>query len=508
MDIQQLKLLAGRIRDLLQQSQRSVGHNQSLDLSAALPGLRNWPEVQAFPDRVAACELDVASASRLAFRLKKKFELDLAPQTLLQMLAPAGAEKRATTLQIWPGGPASGVYITDSQDAINALLERYEEATDGALVYAERAGNHWSGSIDLGEYGLWSGGLDRVPSGTLLVVGPLELNQQAWKDSADRLNTACTHAQASGHRVAVLVETPVPHLLFEDVRLAVLGCADGGESAKALVGGVSQEGELERRIPFARTWPKPVHAPTVAMADAIPAIALHHLREALEARSTGILVFGSSEVEEHRAVGLVAASLALTEHVGPAARIMPRHRGTPAKDWQVPEAIKQIPFLPSIQSAYEQGYRRIIFEPTYTPSGLLLDHSDDVLFIAGVHGHDVMGAFMGLLRGSNFDAMDEVLARTIAIFGVMPFLTAAGPTSANDLIVMGGVESVQFDDFDVIEAFLKANRVLKWEDDISRVLDERQITAEELKKAMPRNQVLANLLASIGRRKKRTAKAG
>ena len=58
MDIQQLKLLAGRVRGLLEQSRHSIGHNQSLDLIAALPGLRNWPEVQAFPDRVAACELD------------------------------------------------------------------------------------------------------------------------------------------------------------------------------------------------------------------------------------------------------------------------------------------------------------------------------------------------------------------------------------------------------------------------------------------------------------------
>ena len=51
MDIQQLKLMAGRVRGLLEQSKHTIGHNQSLDLIAALPGLRNWPEVQAFPDR-------------------------------------------------------------------------------------------------------------------------------------------------------------------------------------------------------------------------------------------------------------------------------------------------------------------------------------------------------------------------------------------------------------------------------------------------------------------------
>jgi hypothetical protein len=56
-----------------------------------------------------------------------------------------------------------------------ASVARYEEATDGDLVYAERAGSGWEGSIDLGEYGLWSAGIDRLPSGTLLVVGPIEL---------------------------------------------------------------------------------------------------------------------------------------------------------------------------------------------------------------------------------------------------------------------------------------------------------------------------------------------
>ena len=61
MDIQQLKLLAERVRVLLQKYNHTVGYNQSLDLIAALPGLRNWPEVQAFPDRVVDCALDGAS---------------------------------------------------------------------------------------------------------------------------------------------------------------------------------------------------------------------------------------------------------------------------------------------------------------------------------------------------------------------------------------------------------------------------------------------------------------
>ena len=109
MDIPQLKLLAGRVRALLQQSSSIVGHNQALDLVAALPGLRNWPEVMAFPDRVAACELDATSAGRLAFRLNKKFSLELTPRELLSVLAPAAARSSQGTLQVWPGGPSPGV---------------------------------------------------------------------------------------------------------------------------------------------------------------------------------------------------------------------------------------------------------------------------------------------------------------------------------------------------------------------------------------------------------------
>ncbi len=65
-----------------------------------------------------------------------------------------------------------GVYVTTSAAAIDAAMARYEEATDGGLVYAERAGSHWAGSIDLGERGLWSNGLNRLPGGLSLCSAP------------------------------------------------------------------------------------------------------------------------------------------------------------------------------------------------------------------------------------------------------------------------------------------------------------------------------------------------
>ncbi|WP_298705457.1 hypothetical protein [uncultured Variovorax sp.] len=88
MDLPTLKLLAARVRSLLEQSHHRIGHNQALDLIAALPGLRNWPEVKAFPDRVMACQLDEVSAARLGASLKTRFGLDMNPHSLLSSLSP------------------------------------------------------------------------------------------------------------------------------------------------------------------------------------------------------------------------------------------------------------------------------------------------------------------------------------------------------------------------------------------------------------------------------------
>lgn len=92
MDIRQLKLLAGRVRGLLQQSQVHIGHNKSLELVATLAGLRNWPEVLAFPNQVAGCDLDLKSVERLSLQLKKAYGLEhAAPALLATLLRPNGA---------------------------------------------------------------------------------------------------------------------------------------------------------------------------------------------------------------------------------------------------------------------------------------------------------------------------------------------------------------------------------------------------------------------------------
>jgi hypothetical protein len=501
MEIPQLKLLAGRVRGLLQQSSSIIGHSQALDLVAALPGLRNWPEVVAFPDRVAACELDVTSAGRLAFRLKKTFALELNANDLLSALTPddVGVSRAAPALQIWPGGPPSGVYVTTSPNAINALLVRYEEGTDGGLVYAERAGNGWEGSIDLGEYGLWSPGIDRLPSGTLLVVGPIDLDQQSWSDAAERLEMACLHALNSSHRVAVLVNTPTPEMLCEDlVVLLRSATSEPSDADSVLVGLVAENGELRPRWPFATAYPEPVPLRANVGLEALPQSTREVLRRELAKRTCGIVLFGSSEIVEHSASEQVAAGLALTEHVGPAARIMPRHRGTPAKDWLVPEAIKALPFLPSIASAYAQGYRRMIITPHYSNADMLLDYAD-VLFLGGTYEHDVSQIALRLIVGSGRKEA-EMMERIIAVLGLLQVSGKRGQAVASDLFVRGTLPRPNGTEYSELEAFFRENRAIRWEEELASLLDSGAVTPGGIKRAT-RNHNVSEFLA-----KRRTVK--
>src|SRR6202012_3798654 len=57
----------------------AISHGQALDLLAALPGLRNWPEVNAFPDRLSKQAIDLDAMGRLAGRIASKFGSRLPP---------------------------------------------------------------------------------------------------------------------------------------------------------------------------------------------------------------------------------------------------------------------------------------------------------------------------------------------------------------------------------------------------------------------------------------------
>ncbi len=483
MDIPQLKLLAGLVRGLLEQHDVAVGHSQSLDLIAALPGLRNWPEVNAFPSRVVACELTASTAARLAHRLRSKHGVDYSPAKLVAALSPPDMQRNVATPQVWPSGPPPGVYLTCSPQAIDALLHRYDEATDGELVYAESAASGWEGAIDLGDWGLSSKGLQRVPSGTLLVVGPLELNQGSWQQSAEKLEWACLRAGLDGHRVAVLIDTPQPDLMFKDVELAVQQVSpEGANNHLDLTGVVTEDGNLQPRVPFVQ----PTHVPVVSTAgaptDALPPKAIELLKQRLQKRSHGFLILGSCVWQEHWGIEQIAAVLPLTEALGPVARIKARNRSTPAKDMMVPEVVKEIPFLASVESAYAHGYRRMLVQPHYSTLDDISKYPD-VLFLIGSHHLEIDEAFLEAARLQGFRGMDSVYERLVACIGVLPVVTTTGAFHVADMFVPGGKPLPVGDAFDVIPKFARKNRAIRWEDELAAQLDAGSVTVETIRAA-------------------------
>lgn len=97
------------------------------------------------------------------------------------------------------------------------------------------------------------------PSGTLIVVGPVEFSQDEWDCNAGRLQMACLHALNSGHRIAVLLETPAPEQLHRDVRLFVESDHPESEGmAEALIGVVNEGGNLKLIHPSHPKQPAPV----------------------------------------------------------------------------------------------------------------------------------------------------------------------------------------------------------------------------------------------------------
>ncbi|WP_129777317.1 hypothetical protein [Peristeroidobacter soli] len=493
MDIQHLKLLAARVRALLQQADHPVGHNQALDIAAAIPGLRNWPEVQAFPHRLDTVQLDGPALGRLAFRLKRQFALELSREELLAALDPKADPNLP---EIWPTGPAPGVYLTTSQASIDALLARFEEASDGAVIYAEQAGSHWEGSIDLGENGLWSNGLRRVPSGTLIVVGPIDLEQSSWEDSGGRLEMACYKADLDQHRVAVLVNTPVPERVCEDVHLLVRSIPETEALEDALRGVISEQGELIERKPFHQGKQhrafsaKPKHA---ARPAAIPAPARELMQSMLLKHRAGLVLVGAGDISEHSAIELVEACLALTNHCGPAARVMPRTRSTPSKYWDVPEAVKELPFLPSIQSAYDQGFRRIVVYGNYTDAEVYLQFPD-VLFIASGWGCYVAETFTTAAR-LRMKPEIEVIDRVLAILSVVPLSEEIADLTLTDLYLKSERPRPTSTRYEEAMAFIEGGRVLRWEEQFEQLC--QRYGEEQILQAVRRNEEVPRMLGRL-----------
>jgi hypothetical protein len=239
-------------------------------------------------------------------------------------------------------------------------------------------------------------------------------------------------------------------------------------------------------------------APTVATADAIPEHAQQLMQPTLLQRKSGLLLVGSPAADEHRAIDLVNACLALTEHAGPAARIMPRHRSTPQKDWQVPDGVKDLPFLPSIQSAYAQGYRRMVIAPGYTSAEVLRDYAKDVLFIAGAYAFDAIGTYTGALSNALIRHDVDLFDQVIVLLAVTRLPVHGETFVFTDLFINDG--DLPYDahtSFDALTDAVSRHRRQKVEIQLRAAIGQGLIRREDLEE-LPRNRLIKQLLATLG----------
>lgn len=489
MDTQKLKVFAARLRAHLEHHNLILKHGQTLDLIAAVPGLRNWPEVNAFPARVSTAMWDLGSADRLAKRIAKQHALILPADELHRALEPAVTG----TLKVWPDGPPPGVYVTISQAAIDAAIAKYEAATDGAPLYAERAGRSSDAAIDLGEYGLFSGGMNRLPSGTLVVVGPLPLTQESWSDNKDRLNVAANLAYSSSLRIAVLVETPLPENLHSDIDLLLRPDDEGLDSeAVDTLGIVAKSGDLQVMRPFVRERARPPAQQHFATAQRLPPVLEDALKQAVVKRPYGVVVVGISPSHEPRKA-LLEAVLPLTEYAGPAVRIQPTFSSGYGKDdTPLSPHFQGLPIFPSIESAHAHGYRRMVIESSYHRGlNAMEKHATDTCFLITSYSTEVAGAWMEATLP--YQEWRDDAEAIIALLCMAEIETKKETYVVCDAFIAGAPPFPGGERFGEFMDYLEAHRVVRWQDQLDALLLGKKVTLAAAKRALRRHNVEAYL---------------
>ena len=186
------------------------------------------------------------------------------------------------------------------------------------------------------------------------------------------------------------------------------------------------------------------------------------------------------------------ATLPLTEHAGPAARIQDNFRIDYDGNPPVSERFSSLPVFPSVESAYASGYRRMVFERPTTIDEVVLAHANDVCFhIATV----AVQASDALLRAVSMGRAHEhsLLAKTTAILCSGEIEARKGPSVIYDAMA-AQIDTPDSVDFDEVEAFIESRRAVRWEDQLRRLHGQRKVTLAEAKKAfhsLPVAKVLA-----------------
>lgn len=203
----------------------------------------------------------------------------------------------------------------------------------------------------------------------------------------------------------------------------------------------------------------------------------------------------------------IAAALPLTEDVGPVARIMSRNRGTPAKDMLVPDVVKGLPFMTSIESAYAHGYRRMLIDSGYADFSDLMKYSDEVLFFVGGHSLEAEDALMETVRFRGFDQLSKVYERLVACIAVGPISVGDKTVHISDVFIPGAKALQAGGEFDVIQKHVRKHRAVRWEDELTRLLDEGTVTPDQVRASLEhrRARVVDPMLTKWAKRRRATA---
>jgi hypothetical protein len=151
--------------------------------------------------------------------------------------------------------------------------------------------------------------------------------------------------------------------------------------------------------------------------------------------------------------------------------------------------------LPSIESAYAHGYRRMLVESIYTDVETMLKYGDEVLFFMGHYGLDATEAFLDAARGGSFNKLEKLLEKLVAAVGVGVIDVKGGVVRVGDLFIPDLTLQPASDAFGDIVEFFATHRSVRWEDELTKLLDSKQVSLAAAKKAFNRQRGTAEFFA-------------
>jgi hypothetical protein len=115
--------------------------------------------------------------------------------------------------------------------------------------------------------------------------------------------------------------------------------------------------------------------------------------------------------------------------------------------------------------------------------------------MSGAYGSDLSQVFMVSARYGGAKEEESLLSRIIAIAATVDIPTSSGITSVADLYIANGHDVGTLKRFKEVDEFLTAHRLLRWEDELTRLLDAGTVTHEAVKEAFPRSHGIEAFLA-------------